>query len=191
MKLFKYILFVCFFLIVTSVVSGAAEKSFLVGEGTYFTVYGFKGMDKNILLDKLGYGFTSSYMEEVMMQAEGSDEPVVGSLDALYLEISDILDLHSYNFHGTIKVVATQKEIAQIFKKQYGRDFSERSFFVHEENTIYISLEDITLGMVGHEIAHAVISHYFVIPPPQKMAEVLSGYVEFHLRKAYVRDLAK
>jgi len=63
-------------------------------------------------------------------------------------------------------------------------DFRERSFYVFDSNTIFISYQDLTLGMLGHEIAHAVISGYFVVPPPDKVQEVLAGYVEYSLRKA-------
>jgi hypothetical protein len=57
------------------------------------------------------------------------------------------------------------------------------SFYFHEEKTIYISTEDLDLGMLAHEIAHAIISHYFVVPPSERVQEVLSGYVDFHFKK--------
>ena len=36
---------------------------------------------------------------------------------------------------------------------------------------------------IAHEIAHAIINHYFVVPPSVKMQEILSGYVEYSLNK--------
>ena len=50
-------------------------------------------------------------------------------------------------------------------------------------NTIYASAENFKIGVIGHEIAHAVISHYFVVQPSVKIQEVLAGYVEYQLRK--------
>jgi hypothetical protein len=52
-----------------------------------------------------------------------------------------------------------------------------------EGNTIYVSLKDVSLGMLAHEVAHAIISSYFVVAPPEKVQEVLAGYVEYSIRK--------
>jgi hypothetical protein len=49
---------------------------------------------------------------------------------------------------------------------------------------VYISYPEMTIGMLGHKIAHAIISHYFVVPPPAKIQEVLAGYVEYSIRKS-------
>jgi hypothetical protein len=37
--------------------------------------------------------------------------------------------------------------------------------------------------VLGHEIAHAIMSHYFVVLPSEKIQEVLAGFVEYQLRK--------
>ena len=62
-------------------------------------------------------------------------------------------------------------------------DLDERSYYLHETNTVYISYKDLTLGMLGHEIAHAIISNYFVVLPSAEVQEILSGYVEYSLKK--------
>ena len=61
--------------------------------------------------------------------------------------------------------------------------YENEKFYFHDDKTIYISTEDLTLGMLGHEMAHAIISHYFVVPPPTKVQEVLSGYVDYSFQK--------
>jgi hypothetical protein len=58
------------------------------------------------------------------------------------------------------------------------------SFYVYDLNTIYVSAGSFKREVLGHEIAHAVISHYFVVQPPMKAQEVLAGYVEYQLREA-------
>ncbi len=42
----------------------------------------------------------------------------------------------------------------------------------------------IILILLGHEMGHVIISHYFVVPPSYRIQEVLTGYVEFQLRKS-------
>ena len=108
-------------------------------------------------------------------------------IDAIYLETSDILDIHMYSFRGKIKFLDSAKSVQDVFRKYSGYKMNERSFYFHDKKTIYISLEDATLGMLGHEIAHAIISHYFVVPPSTKVQEVLCGYVDYNLKKRQKR----
>jgi len=87
------------------------------------------------------------------------------TMNALFLETSDLLDIHSYSFRGNVHILADQAAVAAAHREMLNKDFTERSFYRHDTNTIYISAADLTLGMLGHEMAHAIISHFFVIPP--------------------------
>jgi len=58
------------------------------------------------------------------------------------------------------------------------------SFYVNDISAIYISGENFRREILGHEIAHAIINHYFVVSPPIKVQEILAKYIEYQLRKA-------
>ncbi|MCK5581500.1 MAG: hypothetical protein KAJ18_09545 [Candidatus Omnitrophica bacterium] len=155
----------------------------LIGESQYFSIYGYKDLDIRELLFKLNFNHflqVDSFLEE---GGQGPENILAKTMDALYLEISDILGIHIYSFRGNIKFYPDQASLNKVFRNFFEKDFHERSFYLHEKKTIYVSFADLTLGMLGHEAAHAIISHYFVVPPPEKVQEVLSGYVEFSLRK--------
>ena len=158
---------------------------FLLGESKYFSVYAFRDIDISALLYKLNFNYFVHF-NELAETKDSQDTSTVlsNTLDALYLEVSDILDIHIYSFHGNIKIVPDRVSLRRVFNDFFKLDFTESSFYLYEKNTIYISFEDLTLGMLGHEVSHAVISHYFVVPPPVKIQEVLSGYVEYSLRKS-------
>jgi hypothetical protein len=160
-----------------------AQKVPLIAEGTYFSVYAADGLSSFKVLTRLGY--REAVDMDALLQDSSKDNrnELARALDSLYGEVSDVLDIHSYNFHGTIRVGPNQAYVSKAFKDIFGQDYPERSFYVTGQNTIYISLEDMTLGMLAHEIAHALIAHYFVVPPPPKMQEILSGYVEYSLQK--------
>lgn len=167
----------------TETLSWPREKITVISQGKYFTIYADKGIDDYYIVSKLNYDYIS-HPDNILDPAATEQESILArSLDTLYSEVSDILDLHSYNFHGSIKFVRDQSAVSENFAKYFGREFKERSFFLLEQNTIFISVEDMTLGMLGHEVAHAIICHYFVAPPPTKIQEVLAGYVEYSLRK--------
>jgi hypothetical protein len=104
-------------------------------------------------------------------------------LDALYLEVSDILDIHMYDLEINLEIVPSKSYLSGRIRQYLKRDLNLPSFYLHDQKTVYISEEDLTVGMLAHEVAHAIVSHYFVVPPPHKIQEVLCGYVEYSIRK--------
>jgi len=154
-----------------------------VCEGQYFVCYADQGLDAYQILSKLD--FNSVSLGDAVKKNNGTDIASVLSktLDGLYQEVSDILDIHIYSFKGTIQFVADQPTLARLMKKRFNLDFAERSIYYHEKNVIFVSVKDMTVGILGHEMGHAIISHFFIVPPPPKIQEVLCGYVEYSLRK--------
>jgi hypothetical protein len=104
-------------------------------------------------------------------------------VDTLFTRVCDILDMRLYSYTGTIKVCKDEKQLGSVYSSLFGRDIPlGKSFYAHDLNTIYITEESFIRGIIGHEFAHAVMNHYFVVLPPEKIQELLSGYVEFQLR---------
>ena len=93
------------------------------------------------------------------------------------------LDMNLYSLQGNLKICNDRNHLNNVYDSIFGRKLQASSFYIDEYNTIYISADDFTKEILGHEIAHMIISHYFVVQPPQKVAEILSGYVEYRLRK--------
>ena len=164
--------------------SHAAEKGLtFIAEGKYFSIYGPKGLDVRELLSKLNYRYflqVDSFLDKEENDPGGL---LSKTMDALYLEASDVLGIHVYSFHGNFLIYQDKASLNAFFKDYLNQDLVESSYYFHEKNTIYVSYPDLTLGMIGHEIAHAVISNYFVVLPPPKVQEILAGYVDYSLRK--------
>jgi len=158
-------------------------KLHLITKSKYFSVYSYKGLDISLLLTKLNFNYFRQ-LDNLSYRSDMPRDILASTLDALYLEVSDILDIHMYSFHGNIDIVPDKGYVSSIFRSYFKRNFPERSFYFHNKNTIYISFADLTLGILGHEIGHAIISHYFVVLPPAKIQEVLCGYIEYSLGKS-------
>jgi len=105
-------------------------------------------------------------------------------IDAIYLEVCDILDIRLYSFKGTLNILPNKSAVMDVIAQLSGQSVISPSFYFPDRNTVYISFEDLNVGILAHEMAHALISHYFVVSPPPKVQEVLTGYVEYSLRKA-------
>ena len=44
-----------------------------------------------------------------------------------------------------------------------------------------MDLTQLRVGILAHEMAHAVIDHYFGVKPPKATAEILAQYVDAHI----------
>ncbi|MCP4652509.1 MAG: hypothetical protein GY858_03885 [Candidatus Omnitrophica bacterium] len=160
----------------------AQERKLLpLSEGKYFSVYG-DNLNAILVLEKINSPSLVS-VDSIFTKTDNLYDVLAETLDNLYSEVSDILDIHMYSFHSKIHIVRDKFQLNSILNRRYKMDFTKEALYLHEENTIYVSLEDLTLGMLGHEIGHAIVSRYFVVPPPVKVQEVLCGYVEYNLRK--------
>ncbi len=153
---------------------GSAKK--VVGK--HFTVFYASSIEPASLAMKLDVR-----MQDVLQTDEVAGGSLTGMLDALFSRVCDILDMHLYSYEGTVKICANADQLSSIFERMFGRKTTAPSFYVSELNTIYVDQENFTKWVVGHEMGHAIMSHYFVVPPPEKVSEVLSGYVEYQLRK--------
>ena len=104
-------------------------------------------------------------------------------LDVLYLVVSEILDIHLKNFNGQVKICEDSASLSRIAMNLFGRPVQNQAFYVVALDTLYVDAQTVTLGVLGHEMSHAIQTHYFVVPPPEKIQEVLAGYVEYELRR--------
>jgi hypothetical protein len=160
-----------------------AAQNAATEESTYFTIQLDDKADIIALTDQL--------RSVRVRQVEGltgatSDAHVMlhSLLDALYSEVCDILDIHMPAFTINLEVVTDRAGVANGVEACSMARKEAPSFYCRDSNTIYIANKDVSVGVLGHEIAHAVINQYFMIPPPEKMQEVMAGYVEYSLMKS-------
>lgn len=183
-KKFSLYLLVFFLLfLIVFVESGFCRQKIIKTE--YFTIYYDQGCNLADIANKLN---VEHFLHiDIFSQNDNSQsiDSIISSLfDSIYLEVSDILDIHIYSFHATIKILSDKEKMADVLEKYLKKRINMPSYYFQSKNTIYISFDDLTLGMLAHEIAHAIISHYFVVAPSEKVQEVLSGYVEYSIRKS-------
>ena len=148
-----------------------------IAKGAHFAAFYAPQLDPS----ELARGLDSGPASGVLSSNTGSGLSDV--LDALFSRVCDILDMQLYSYEGTIKVCRDRAQLDEVFNVIFRAQLNTESFYVPETNTIYISASSFNPWVLGHEIGHAVIQHYFVVAPPVKIAEILAGYVEYQLRK--------
>ena len=106
-------------------------------------------------------------------------------IEIILLRVKDILGMDPTDLHVRIKIFKTRKEMnaayALMFNEKVFRYRNLKSFYVHHFKSIYTNEQDILDSVMAHELGHAVIDHYFSVPPPSRMAELMAIYVDAQL----------
>lgn len=145
-------------------------------KGTHFTVFYSPSLDPVELAMKLD-------IRPHEMLGGGGGSTLTEMLDSLFTRVCDILDMQLYSYEGSIKICRDADQLNSVYRKMFGRRATVPSFYVSELNTIYVDLDHFTRAVIGHEMGHAIMCRYFVVAPPEKVSEVMAGYVEYQLRK--------
>ena len=112
-----------------------------------------------------------------------TQEEICRRLDKLYNRVQDVLDMHPKTPRIKIKIFKDRDGLNDEFAKIFGKEGDFKSFYVYKYNTIYTSESDIEDSVIIHEIAHAIIDHYFSVIPPETVGEILASYVDSHLEE--------
>lgn len=154
-------------------------------EGKYVAVYALSKLDAARLAEQLNVRPSDEILQGQLAGGQNSNEVMLGQmLDTLFLQVSNILDMHLYSMKMDLRVCKTIAELGDIYNRLFGTSLGGRkSFYVYDYNSVYVSEEAFQTGIIGHEMSHAIISRYFGVPAPVKIQEVLSMYVEYNLKK--------
>jgi Zn-dependent protease with chaperone function len=108
---------------------------------------------------------------------------LASKLDSIFKKAEKILDMYPRKIHVNVKIFKTQSQLDDEYERIFGLPNRESriSFYVHKYTTIYTTEEVIREGVIAHEMGHAISDHYFLIPPPEHIKEVMAQYVEVHL----------
>ena len=172
-----------FFIIITSFVSLAflfitpvfAEEDLKAFETNCCTIkYQDDEHLRNFTFRIGGFKFTSAGLDDNPANVKIKIDEVMG-------KVQSILDMHPTNVHISILLYPDHNSLERIFRQFTSTGHTPIAFYSHKTKTIYVDISSVTDGVLGHEIAHAVINFYFITPPPAKMQEILAQYVDLHL----------
>jgi hypothetical protein len=159
---------------------GSSEQA----QGQYFNIYYKPQADVGLLLTNLNVSsFDKLLVGRTTQNQSGFSKELGNVLDTLFLRVCDILDMRLYSFHGKVKICRDHDQLNRIYRSLFDRDLNTQAFYAQELNTIYISEDNFKRQILGHEVAHAIMSNYFVVSPSVKVQEILAMYVEYQLRQ--------
>lgn len=116
------------------------------------------------------------------MRSITSDDEIRNKMDVLVERIEVVLDMYPKDVKVRIVLLSSDTEVQKVYKARYNRNVDFIAFYATKEKTVYVSVSDIRLGVLAHELAHMIIDHYFGVSPPVKIHEVLAQFVEKNLK---------
>lgn len=163
----------------------AGQDGFVLGKqikSRYFTIHLKSGVDTDRLTMKIA--LPSSIKTIIRSSTAGfRDDNLEDQLDLLYLAVYEILEIHLKQFQSSVKVCDDSECLLNVAKKLFGQEIKSGGFYVVALDTLYVDSDNVTLNILGHELAHAILTKYFMVPPSERIQEVLAGYVEYTFRK--------
>lgn len=154
-------------------------------EGKHFIIYYSPQLEVSGLAQQLNIRPKDQLLAGGAINKEFSSEAELANMvDTLFVQVCDTLDMQLYSYQGSIKVCRDSAQLNQIYQNFFSNKLKTNSFYVYSLNTIYTSAENFRPEIIGHEIAHALMCHYFVVSPSVKIQEVLATYVAYQLRRA-------
>ena len=151
-------------------------------ESNFFVV----DYDPSVNLEEIERALTKRplYFDQAARYGEvTTPQEICYRLDKLYNRVQDVLDMHPKTPKITIKIFKYEDELNREHVKIFGKDGDLKSFYVYKYNTIYVSESDMEDSVIIHEMAHAIIDHYFSVIPPETVSEILAAYVDAHLEE--------
>jgi hypothetical protein len=121
-----------------------------------------------------GYRYTSTGLDDNPSNVKSRVDEIMGKVQAT-------LDMHPSDFHISILLYPDYQSVEKIFRQFAASGNVPLAFYSNRTKTIYVNVDSITVGVLAHEMAHAVINFYFEVPPPAKMQEILAQYVDLHI----------
>jgi len=103
-------------------------------------------------------------------------------VDVIIERVESILEMYPRELKFHIVLLPSDDEVQETFRKKYGRNVDYIAFYSPRDKTVYASVKNIELTVLAHEIGHVIIDFYYGVATPQKIHEVLSQYVEEHLK---------
>ncbi len=175
-----------FVLLLNAIPSNGQGQSLTVGE-TIYTRYArvsyqsealLRSFNKSISLGSLDYRQNRRISGKLSLKSDVSEK-----IDIIVERVETILRIYPKNFVVDITIMPNAASIRTLYKTKYRFDSNYLAFYAPAERTIYLPADDIKSYILAHELAHAIIDHYFQVVVPVNIHELLADYVVQHFKE--------
>lgn len=109
------------------------------------------------------------------------EDEVRNKVDVILERVKAVLAMFPGNLNFIIILFPSDTDVQKVYADKFGKKVDFISFYSPRDKIVYISVDDVRLGVFAHELAHVVIDFYYETPTPVKIHEILAQFVESHL----------
>lgn len=174
-RIFRILAFVCTIAAVLSVHVTCKAETFETKYAvvTYYDIDDLRDFDDELYMGRL--------KRQISVKGETLQDEVAAKLDFITTKVMKVLDMYPKPLKYSIEILPGERAVKKAFRQIYNVDVDYIAFYSPRLNRIYFSDNNGRLRVVAHEIAHAVVEHYFQVSPPQRIHEVMAQYAEKHI----------
>lgn len=144
-------------------------------ESQYATIYYEQEEYLEQFIDAIVPGGHSHFSINAALAAR---EVVIRNVDELVDKVKRVLNLFPEELDFAIVLLRHSDDVRRIYKARYCIDTRYISFYALEDRTIFVSVNDVTIRVLAHEVTHVVIDHAFRVAPSVEVHESLAQFVE-------------
>ncbi|MEE4242993.1 MAG: hypothetical protein V2I36_16140 [Desulfopila sp.] len=111
-----------------------------------------------------------------------SEEEGMAKIDIIIEKAMVVLDMFPDNMHITVVLLPRASDVARVYKERYGRSANHIAYYSLSEKTIYLSVSNVNLEVISHEVGHAVVDHFFKVRPPYNIHELMAQFTAKHIQ---------
>ncbi len=108
-------------------------------------------------------------------------DEALAKVDIIIEKVQIVLDMFPDFYHVRLVLLPDEDDVARVYKRKYGKRVDHIAYYSLSEKTIYISVDDLRLRVLAHEIGHSVVDHYFKVRPPYNIHELMAQFAEKHV----------
>lgn len=108
-------------------------------------------------------------------------DEVRNKLNNIVEKVMAVLEMFPKELRFTVVLLPDAREVQRVYRESYGKEVDFIAFYSPKQKTMYLSMRDVQLRVIAHEVGHVVVDHFFDVPPPVKIHELLAQYAETHI----------
>ncbi len=108
-------------------------------------------------------------------------DEALAKVDIIIEKVQIVLDMFPDFYHVRLVLLPDEDDVARVYKRKYGKRVDHIAYYSLSEKTIYLSVDDLRLRVLAHEIGHSVVDHYFKVRPPYNIHELMAQFAEKHV----------
>jgi hypothetical protein len=108
-------------------------------------------------------------------------DEVKNKVDVIVERVVAVLEMRPAEIRFKLVLLPSEAEVQKVFKERYHKSVDYIAFYAPKDKTVYVSVNDIRIGVFAHELGHLIIDLFYGAATPIKIHELLAQFVETHL----------